>query len=85
MIGVFDDDTRIASGRERMGLATLLTILQAAVFFGFLLIGILSPATMAAPVREGSIVTTAFVLGLSVLIVSVLLTGLYVLAENGSD
>ncbi|MCK9689422.1 DUF485 domain-containing protein [Scleromatobacter humisilvae] len=85
MIGVFDDDNRIASGRERMGLATLLTFLQAAVFFGFLLVGILSPATMATPVSEGSVVTTAFVLGLAVLIISVLLTGLYVLAENGSD
>ncbi len=85
MIGVFDRDNPIASGRERLGLATLLTLVQAAVFFGFLLIGILSPATMATPVCEGSVVTTAFVLGLAVLVISVLLTGLYVLVENGSD
>jgi uncharacterized membrane protein (DUF485 family) len=85
MIGVFDGGNPVASGRERLGLATMLTILEAAVFFGFLLIGILSPATMATPVSEGSPVTTAFVLAIAVLIISVLLTGLYVLAENGSD
>jgi uncharacterized membrane protein (DUF485 family) len=85
MIGVFDGNESIAPGKEKMGLATLLTVLEVAVFFGFLLTGILSPATMAEPVCEGSLVTTAFVFGIAVLVISVLLTGLYVLAENESD
>lgn len=85
MIGVFDGDNPIASRREKVGLASLLTLVEATVFFGFLLIGIFSPATMAAPISDGSVVTTAFVLGIAVLVISVLPTGLYVLAENGSD
>lgn len=83
MIGAFDSDNPLAVPREKVGLATLLTIVEVAVFFGFILTGILSPATMATPVSEGSPVTTAFVLGIAVLIISVLLTGIFVLAESG--
>lgn len=71
--------------REKVSFALVLTAAEVAMLFGFILIGVISPATMAAPVAEGATVTWGFAYGIVIVIVSVLLTGLYVWVENRSS
>jgi uncharacterized membrane protein (DUF485 family) len=71
--------------RERVGLAVLLTAVEVVVFFGFIVLAAFSPATLAMPLSDGSPLTLAFAYGMVILVVSVLLTGLYVLAENSNE
>ncbi len=85
MNGVQGLETRADTGREKVGLAMLLTFIEIVVFFGFISLAIISPATLGAPISNGSAITVAFAYGLVILVVSVLLTGMYVLAENRNE
>jgi uncharacterized membrane protein (DUF485 family) len=75
----------VVAGRERVGLAIFLTLAEVLLFFGFITFAVVSPATLASPVIDGSEVTVAFLYGIVILVVSVLLIGLYVLVENAAD
>ncbi|NPT54733.1 DUF485 domain-containing protein [Paraburkholderia elongata] len=75
----------VDAGRERVGLAIFLTLVEVLMFFGFITLAVVSPATLASPVVDGSEITVAFLYGIMILIASVLLIGLYVLVENAAD
>lgn len=75
----------ISIGGEKVGLAILLTAIEVVVLFGFIVLAVASPTTLASPVSDGSEITVAFFYGMVILVVSVLLTGLYVLVENASE
>jgi uncharacterized membrane protein (DUF485 family) len=75
----------VDAGRERVGLAIFLTLVEVLMFFGFITLAVVSPATLASPVVDGSEITVAFLYGIIILIASVLLIGLYVLVENAAD
>ncbi|MFM0222854.1 DUF485 domain-containing protein [Paraburkholderia dipogonis] len=75
----------VAAGNERVGLAIFLTLVEVLMFFGFITLAVVSPATLASPVVDGSEVTVSFLYGIVILVVSVLLIGLYVLVENAAD
>ena len=75
----------VDTGRERVGLAIFLTLVEVLMFFGFITLAVVSPATLASPVVDGSKVTVAFLYGIVILVASVLLIGLYVLVENAAD
>jgi uncharacterized membrane protein (DUF485 family) len=75
----------VAAGSEKVGLAIFLTLVEVLMFFGFINLAVVSPATLASPVIDGSEVTVAFLYGIVILVVSVLLIGLYVLVENAAD
>ncbi|MFM0550986.1 DUF485 domain-containing protein [Paraburkholderia sediminicola] len=75
----------VAAGSERVGLAVFLTLVEVLMFFGFITLAVVSPATLASPVVDGSEVTVAFLYGIVILVASVLLIGLYVLVENAAD
>jgi uncharacterized membrane protein (DUF485 family) len=75
----------VAAGSDRVGLAIFLTFVEVLMFFGFITLAVVSPATLASPVIDGSEVTVAFLYGIVILVVSVLLIGLYVLVENAAD
>jgi uncharacterized membrane protein (DUF485 family) len=85
MNGVQGLETCADTGREKVGLALLLTFIEIVVFFGFISLAIISPAMLGAPISNGSAITVAFAYGLVILVVSVLLTGMYVLAENRNE
>jgi uncharacterized membrane protein (DUF485 family) len=82
MNGVYGLETDVGIKRERIGFALILTALEVSLFFGFILMGIISPATLAVPIAQGATTTWAFLGGIGIVIVSVLLTGLYVRVEN---
>ncbi|MCX4149179.1 DUF485 domain-containing protein [Paraburkholderia madseniana] len=75
----------VGTGRERVGLAIFLTLVEVLMFFGFITLAAVSPATLASPVVDGSRITVAFLYGIVILIAGVLLIGLYVLVENAAD
>lgn len=78
-------ETKRAHTRERTGLALTLLVIEVAIFFGFIAVGAYSPRSLAVPLTGDGVITVAFLYGIVILIVSVLLTGLYVLVENASE
>jgi uncharacterized membrane protein (DUF485 family) len=75
----------IDTGHDRVGLGIFLTFVEVLMFFGFVALAVVSPATLASPVVDGSRITVAFLYGIVILVASVLLIGLYVLIENAAD
>lgn len=69
-----------AAGAVNIGLP--LTILMFVVYAGFILLGTFAPAVLAVPVLSGGTTTWAFVYGLFVIALGVVLTGIYVLLAN---
>lgn len=70
---------------EKTSLALALLFVEVAMFFGFIATGAYSPKSLAASIAGESAITVAFLYGLVILIVSVLLTAFYVAVENRSD
>ena len=85
MSGATMEVDSVDTGRERVGLAIVLTLVEVLMFFGFITLAAASPATLASPVVEGSKITLAFLYGIVILVAGVLLIGLYVLVENAAD
>ena len=75
----------VNAGRERVGLSIFLTFVEMLLFFGFITVAVVSPATLASPVVDGSKITVAFLYGIVILVAGVLLVGLYVLLENAAE
>jgi uncharacterized membrane protein (DUF485 family) len=76
---------RVDAGRESVGLAIFLTLVEVLMFFGFITLAVVSPATLASPLIDGSRITVAFLYGIVILVAGVLLIGVYVLVENAAD
>jgi uncharacterized membrane protein (DUF485 family) len=85
MNGLHGLETGVGIKRERLGFALMLTALEVSIFFGFILMGVIAPATLAVPIANGWTTTWAFAAGIGIVIVSVLLTGLYVRVENDNS
>jgi len=73
------------SATEPLGLGLLLLGLLAAAFFGFIGLCAFAPAWSAAPLAPGGSVNAAFILGLGVIGLGVVLTGLYVVVANRAE
>jgi uncharacterized membrane protein (DUF485 family) len=67
--------------RKRNSLSWSLSILMIVIYAAFVLLAALDPAFMAKPIGDGPI-TLAFPLGLGVMVMAVVLTGLYVARAN---
>jgi uncharacterized membrane protein (DUF485 family) len=67
-----------------MGMSVLLTLVQVAVFLGFLLMGSFASKTMQAIV-PGLGLPLSFVLGLAVIACGTTLTVMYVIRANASE
>lgn len=85
MSGVHGLENCGANGREKVGLALMLTIAEVIVFFGFILMAVVMPEIMAEPVSNDSSITVSFAYGMVILVLSVLLIGVYVVAENSNE
>lgn len=68
--------------RKRSRLAWVLTLLTLVIYYGFIMIIAFSPKSLAIPLA-GHTTTIGFPLGLGVILLSILLTGIYVVKANG--
>jgi uncharacterized membrane protein (DUF485 family) len=67
--------------RKRNSFAWTLTILMLVVYFGFILVIAYAPAVLGESVS--GVITLGFPLGLGVIVVAIVLTGIYVARANG--
>ena len=65
---------------ERTKFGWILTILTLILYYGYIAIVAFSPETIA--VKVGGMITVGIVLGVGLIVVSIVLTGIYVLRAN---
>jgi uncharacterized membrane protein (DUF485 family) len=78
----FSDKPPDTSAIGDVNVGAPLTLLLMTAYFGFIGLGAFAPSVLAVPVFAGGITTWAFVCGLFVLALGVLLTGIYVFLAN---
>jgi len=59
-----------------------LTILMLTVYYGYILVIAFAPGLLAVPITEESVITWGIPVGLSIILLSLALTGLYVERSN---
>jgi len=69
--------------RRRSTFAWSLTALILVIYYGFIFLIAYDPSFLGTPLSEGSITTIGFPLGVAVIVISILLTGIYVRRANG--
>jgi uncharacterized membrane protein (DUF485 family) len=67
---------------RRSRLAWLLSVIVLAAYYGLMMVVAFWPQTLHAPLAEGQVVTIGVPLGAAVIVLSWLLTGLYVYRAN---
>ncbi|MDX6021089.1 DUF485 domain-containing protein [Scandinavium sp. V105_16] len=68
---------------KRQRFATLLSIIMLVVYVGFILLIAFAPGWLGTPLHPGTSVTRGIPIGIGVIIISFLLTGVYVWRANG--
>ncbi|MEN5018479.1 DUF485 domain-containing protein [Erwinia sp. Eh17-17] len=69
--------------RKRQSFATLLSVIMLVLYVGFILLIAFAPAWLGTPLYEGTNVTRGIPIGVGLIVVSFLLTGIYVWRANG--
>ena len=69
--------------RKRQSFATLLSIIMLVLYVGFILLIAFAPGWLGTPLHEGTNVTRGIPIGIGLIIISFLLTGVYVWRANG--
>ncbi len=69
--------------RKRQSFATLLSIIMLVLYVGFILLIAFAPAWLGTPLHEGTNVTRGIPIGVGLIVISFLLTGVYVWRANG--
>jgi len=69
--------------RKRQSFATLLSIIMLVLYVGFILLIAFAPAWLGTPLHEGTNVTRGIPIGVGLIVISFLLTGIYVWRANG--
>jgi len=69
--------------RKRSRFAWLLTALVLVVYYGFIFLIAYDPGFLGTPISEGGVATIGFPIGVSVIVIAILLTGVYVRRANG--
>lgn len=80
---IFADAEFQALQRRRSRLSWALAGLMTAAFFGFILVVAFAPELLAVPLGPHTVVTWAIPVGVSVIVIGLLLTGVYVYYANG--
>lgn len=73
----------IEMARKKSGLSRLFTIITIAMYFAYIITLGINPSLFATPVSAGSTTTWGIYLGLAVILISIMLTGIYVHKANG--
>ncbi len=68
---------------KRQRFATLLSIIMLVVYVGFILLIAFAPGWLGTPLHAGTSVTRGIPIGIGVIIISFVLTGVYVWRANG--
>lgn len=68
---------------KRQRFATILSIIMLVVYVGFILLIAFAPGWLGTPLHPGTSVTRGIPIGIGVIIISFLLTGVYVWRANG--
>lgn len=69
--------------RKRQSFATLLSIVMLVLYVGFILLIAFAPAWLGTPLYAGTNVTRGIPIGVGLIVISFLLTGIYVWRANG--
>ncbi|MBD8161958.1 DUF485 domain-containing protein [Erwinia persicina] len=69
--------------RKRQSFATLLSAIMLVLYVGFILLIAFAPAWLGTPLHEGTNVTRGIPIGVGLIVISFLLTGVYVWRANG--
>ncbi|HBI07206.1 MAG TPA: hypothetical protein DDY48_08850, partial [Erwinia persicina] len=69
--------------RKRQSFATLLSVIMLVLYVGFILLIAFAPAWLGTPLHEGTNVTRGIPIGVGLIVISFLLTGVYVWRANG--
>jgi uncharacterized membrane protein (DUF485 family) len=68
--------------KRRGRMAWTLSAIVCVIFYGFILMIAFAPGVLTAPIAEGSVIPLGLPLGVGVIVVSCLLTGIYVYEAN---
>lgn len=68
---------------KRQRFATLLSIIMLIVYVGFILLIAFAPGWLGTPLHAGTSVTRGIPIGIGVIVISFILTGIYVWRANG--
>lgn len=67
---------------KRQRFATLLSIIMLAIYIGFILLIAFAPGWLGTPLHEGTSVTRGIPVGVGVILISFVLTGVYIWRAN---
>lgn len=69
--------------QKRQHFATLLTIIMLVIYYGFILLIAFAPGWLGTPLYAGSSITRGIPIGVGVIVLSFVLTAVYVIRANG--
>ena len=69
--------------KTRSSFAWTLTIIMLVIYFGFVLTIAFDPSILGTPLSEGSVTTVGIPVGVGVIAIAFVLTGIYVRRANG--
>ncbi|MEJ4045854.1 DUF485 domain-containing protein [Erwinia sp. SLM-02] len=69
--------------RKRQSFATLLSLIMLVLYVGFILLIAFAPGWLGTPLHDGTNVTRGIPIGIGLIVVSFVLTGVYVWRANG--
>ncbi|MEY0290897.1 DUF485 domain-containing protein [Providencia rettgeri] len=69
--------------RKRSRFSWLLSIITLVLYVGFIFLIAFDPSWLGTPISEGSYITRGIPVGVGLIIISFVLTGLYVIRANG--
>jgi uncharacterized membrane protein (DUF485 family) len=69
--------------RKRQAFALVLTVIMLVLYVGFILLIAFAPGWLGTPLHVGTSVTRGIPLGVGLIVISFLLTGVYVWRANG--
>ncbi|WP_338558860.1 DUF485 domain-containing protein [Erwinia sp. E_sp_B04_7] len=69
--------------RKRQAFATLLSVIMLVLYVGFILLIAFAPGWLGTPLHEGTNVTRGIPIGMGLIVISFVLTGIYVWRANG--
>jgi uncharacterized membrane protein (DUF485 family) len=79
---IMEDPRYIDLVRRRARLAWTLSVIVCVMFYGFILMIAFTPGILTAPIAAGSVIPVGLPMGVGVILVSCLLTGIYVYEAN---
>lgn len=80
---VLNNPDFIDMARKKSSLSRLFTIITVLMYFSYIITLGINPSLFATPVSAGSTTTWGIYLGLAVILISIILTGIYVHKANG--